>query len=166
MRPVLPMALVLAAALAAGCGQDTPDRDDRMVDRDGRRTYDDDDDGLRRGTIDVKRRDADNTGRNERDRDTDLTVTPPDQSENEFDVKRTAEIRKRLTGTELSLNAKNVKIVTANGRVTLRGPVESQAEKDQVLRIARDVAGDVNVDDQLEVKTNVDDDAGDDVDDR
>jgi osmotically-inducible protein OsmY len=67
-------------------------------------------------------------------------------------VKTTAEIRKRITATEgLSINAQNAKVITSGGKVTLRGPVESAAERDTIDRIARDVAGEANVDNQLEV---------------
>jgi osmotically-inducible protein OsmY len=93
----------------------------------------------------------DNTAINQRDAD-GATKTPIDQNENSADVKTTAEIRKRVVAQEgLSLNAQNAKIVTADGKVTLRGPVESAAERDTLDRIAREVAGDANVDNQLEV---------------
>ncbi|MBC7782579.1 MAG: BON domain-containing protein, partial [Burkholderiales bacterium] len=43
---------------------------------------------------------------------------------------------------------------TVNGKVTLRGPVKTQSEKDQVAGIANEVAGATNVDNQLEVEQN------------
>jgi hypothetical protein len=93
----------------------------------------------------------DNTAVNERDADGD-TKTPIDQDENSADVKTTAEIRSRITGdSSMSINARNVKIVTSQGKVTLRGPVDSAAEKDAIEAIARDVAGEGNVDNQIEV---------------
>jgi len=96
--------------------------------------------------------DADNTGVNVRDRDTE-TKTPTDQKENKDDIKIAADIRSKVTDTKMSTNAQNVKIIVQNGKVTLRGPVKSQEEKDNVNRIAREVAGDGNVDNQLEVET-------------
>ena len=48
-------------------------------------------------------------------------------------------------------DAKNVKIITRNGVVTLRGPVDSQAEKDFIANAARSTAGVASVDDQTEV---------------
>ena len=36
----------------------------------------------------------------------------------------------------MSVNARNAKIITADGKVTLRGPVESQQERDTIARIA------------------------------
>ena len=93
----------------------------------------------------------DNTAINQRDAD-GATKTPIDQDENSPDVKATAEIRKRIVAQEgLSLNAQNAKVITSEGKVTLRGPVASAAERDTLDRIAREVAGDANVDNQLEV---------------
>jgi hypothetical protein len=93
----------------------------------------------------------DNTGINERD-SSGATKTPIDQDETQADVKTTAEIRKRILDQEgLSINAGNAKVITQGGKVTLRGPVENQAEKDTLDRIAREVAGDANVDNQLEI---------------
>ncbi len=63
----------------------------------------------------------DNTGRNVRDRN-EATKTPGDQSENEADRTITQNIRKAITADDsLSTNAKNVKIITNDGTVTLRG---------------------------------------------
>jgi len=94
----------------------------------------------------------DNTAKNQRDANTDLTKTPIDQDENQADINRTAEIRKRIIDTpDMSINARNVKIITSQGKVTLRGPVNSEAERDLVVKIAKDVAGEANVDNQVEV---------------
>jgi len=93
-----------------------------------------------------------NTAVNERDA-SGATKTPIDQDETQADVNRTAEIRKRILDTEdLSVNARNAKVITSQGKVTLRGPVESEAERDTLAKIATDVAGAGNVDNQLEVK--------------
>jgi osmotically-inducible protein OsmY len=94
----------------------------------------------------------DNTGVNKRDADMDRTKTPIDQDENEADVKRTAEIRKRIVDTPgLSTYAQNAKVITSQGKVTLRGPVATEAERDTLVKIATAVAGEGNVDNQLEV---------------
>lgn len=98
----------------------------------------------------------DNTAVNQRDtnRETREPKLPIDQKESRADVDLTAKIRNRVVNTDgLSVNARNAKIITADGKVTLRGPVESQAERDTIERIAREEAGDANVDDQLEVKS-------------
>jgi hypothetical protein len=61
------------------------------------------------------------------------------------DVEISAQIRKKLTDhDDLSLKARNVRISTANGKVTLRGPVESTDEKSKVESCAREVASDVD----------------------
>ena len=97
---------------------------------------------------------ADNTRKNERDRDGD-TVTPEDQAENDADRTITQRIRQAVVDKDgLSMNAKNVKIVTANGVVTLRGPVQSPAEKIDVASIARATDGVTRVDNQLEIAAN------------
>ncbi len=93
---------------------------------------------------------ADNTGVNTRDRDT-AAKTPIDQNENQADVDVTANIRKRVVDTKMSVNAQNVKIITQSGKVTLRGPVASAEEKQQIEDIAKSVAGDDKVDSQLEI---------------
>jgi len=98
---------------------------------------------------------ADNSKKNERDRD-DMTLTPGDQGNSDADRQITQKIRQTLVNStnDYSVIAKNVKIITANGKVTLRGPVKTQTEKTGIETIAKSVAGEGNVDDQLEVKTN------------
>jgi osmotically-inducible protein OsmY len=97
---------------------------------------------------------ADNTGRNVRDRD-DATKTSGDQSENEQDRKITQEVRKAVTSDDtLSTNAQNVKIITQDGKVTLRGPVKNQKEKADIEAKAKQIAGVKNVDNQLEIASN------------
>jgi hyperosmotically inducible periplasmic protein len=95
--------------------------------------------------------DRDNSSVNERDRDI-VTKTPLDQNENKTDIGITADIRKQIVDTQLSINAQNVKVITQDGKVTLRGPVKNANEKKQIEEIARSVAGDKNVDSQLEVE--------------
>jgi len=99
-------------------------------------------------------KDADNTAKNVRDRG-DHTATPMDQGGSEGDRTITAEIRKQITGDDaLSMNAKNVKVITQDGVVTLRGPVKTATEKTTVAGIARKAPGVKRVDDQLEVERN------------
>jgi osmotically-inducible protein OsmY len=50
--------------------------------------------------------------------------------------------------------AKNIKIITADGIVTLRGPVQSSQEKEVIEVKARQLSGMNQVDNQLEVKGN------------
>lgn len=96
---------------------------------------------------------ADNTAKNKTDRDTNAK-TPLDQAENSADINITAEIRSEVMKIEnLSTNGQNCKIITENGVVTLRGPVNSAAEKERIGTLASNVAGVTRVDNQLEVKT-------------
>jgi hyperosmotically inducible protein len=93
-----------------------------------------------------------NTERNVRDKG-DTTLTPEDHSQDEGDIRITADIRQAITGDDsLSVNAHNVKIITRNGMVTLRGPVDSEAEKTKLQAIAQKVSGVSQVDNQLEIK--------------
>jgi osmotically-inducible protein OsmY len=93
----------------------------------------------------------DNTGRNVRDRGGD-TVTPSDQSNKKADLHLTQQIRKAIMADKsLSTNAKNVKIITTNGLVTLRGPVNTPQEKATIEAKAQGIAGTNNVESQLEI---------------
>jgi len=95
---------------------------------------------------------ADNTRKNERDRSGE-TTTSGDQSNSQEDVKITAAIRRAVVrDNSLSTTAKNVKIITANGTVTLRGPVKNDAEKTKIAELAQAAAGNAKIDNQLEVK--------------
>src|SRR6185295_10176636 len=97
--------------------------------------------------------DVDNTRQNVRDR-ADAPLTAGDQGHSPADREITQKIRKGLVidANGYSMAAKNIKIITVNGKVTLRGPVKTEAEKSGIVTIAKNVAGDANVDDQLEVK--------------
>lgn len=95
--------------------------------------------------------DRTNTGVNVRDRDS-TAKTPIDQNENKADIKVTADIRKRIVDTKMSVNAQNVKVITQDGKVTLRGPVKTQQEKQTIEEIAVNVAGADNVESHLEVE--------------
>ena len=93
----------------------------------------------------------DNSGRNERDRN-NATKAPGDQSESEADRTISQNIRKAVTADDsLSTNGKNVKIITVDGVVTLRGPVKSEAEKTKIESKAKQIAGVKNVENQLEI---------------
>jgi osmotically-inducible protein OsmY len=93
---------------------------------------------------------ADNTGRNVRDRD--ATLTPGNQSESESDRKITQKIRQAVVGDDaLSTNAKNIKIITIDGIVTLRGPVNNDSEKQSIDMKAKSVQGVKRVDNLIEI---------------
>jgi hyperosmotically inducible protein len=57
-----------------------------------------------------------------------------------------------MADSTLGFNAKNVKIITQGGKVTLRGPVSSDQERATVEAAAKRIAGDTQVDNQIEVK--------------
>lgn len=93
----------------------------------------------------------DNSGRNVRDRD-NQTKTSEDQAENEADRTISQSIRAAITADDsLSTNGKNVKIITIDGTVTLRGPVKSDKEKANIEAKAKQIAGVKKVDNQLEI---------------
>lgn len=96
--------------------------------------------------------DPNNTKTNERDRNGD-TKTPLDQSNTPEDLRITRSIRQAVVKDEsLTMTAKNVKIITSGGQVTLRGPVNTTEEKDKIGALAKAAAGEAKVDNQLEVK--------------
>ena len=95
---------------------------------------------------------ADNTSKNQRDRSGE-TRTSGDQSNSNEDIQLTATIRRAVVKDHsLSATAKNVKIITADGVVTLRGPVQNEAEKTKIAELAQSAAGNAKIDNQLEVK--------------
>ena len=94
---------------------------------------------------------ADNTGKNTRDRD-DQSQTATDQSNDPADIKMTADIRKMVVSDgSLSMMAKNVKIITIEGVVTLRGPVETEKEKAAIESHAKH-SGAKKITNELEIK--------------
>ena len=94
----------------------------------------------------------DNTATNERDRSGE-TKTSGDQSNSSADLKTTQAIRQALMkDSELSMTAKNIKVITVNGHVTLRGPVKTAQEKAKIDQLAKSAAGDAKIDNQLDVK--------------
>ncbi len=93
----------------------------------------------------------DNSKVNQRDRNTGA-VTADQQGNSKADIERTAAIRKAITEQKsLSTYGHNVKVVTLNNQVTLRGPVRDQSERDLIGKLAIDVAGPSNVKNDLEV---------------
>lgn len=96
----------------------------------------------------------DNTEVNQRDRKPDA-LTPGDQGQNETDIAITREIRQGVMKDDvLSMTAKNIKIITIDSAVTLRGPVKSENERAAILAIAKSAEGVKRVDNQLEIAAN------------
>ncbi len=95
----------------------------------------------------------DNSKINERDQG-GSSKTPENQSNNKADVELTRQIRKEITQDKsLSILAHNVKIVTEDGKVTLRGPVNSPDEKEKIGQKAQQIAGADKVQNELDVKS-------------
>jgi osmotically-inducible protein OsmY len=93
----------------------------------------------------------DNTRVNKRDRNAN-EPTADQQKNNVSDRDMTKQIRQSITSDKsLSTNAHNVKVITQNGTVTLKGVVRSAEEKQAVESKAASVAGS-NIVNQLEVK--------------
>lgn len=82
-------------------------------------------------------------------------LTATDQKENKADVEITQRIRQNVMKQDsLSTTAKNIKIITIDGVVTLRGAVASDSERSNILALAQNVSGVKQVDNKLEVSTN------------
>jgi osmotically-inducible protein OsmY len=96
---------------------------------------------------------ADNTKMNQRDRDASQP-TADQQKENRSDRDITQQVRRAIEKDKsLSTYGHNVKVITQNGQVTLKGPVRSEEEKRAVEAKAAEVAGQNNVSSQLDVKS-------------
>ena len=95
---------------------------------------------------------ADNTKVNERDRSQN-EPTADQQKANRSDQDITQQIRQSIMKDKsLSTYAHNVKVITQNGQVTLKGPVRSEDEKNTVEAKAVEVAGENKVTSQLDIK--------------
>lgn len=80
-------------------------------------------------------------------------VTAQDQGTSERDIRTTQTIRQRVMDQDsLSMAAKNVKVITINGDVVLKGSVQSFAEKNRIESIAKDVAGSTRVSNEITVR--------------
>ena len=65
-------------------------------------------------------------------------MTPTSQSESKQDLELAAAIRQAIVKDQrLSTTAKNIKVITDKGKVTLRGPVRSDGEKSLMRRRPR-----------------------------
>ena len=95
---------------------------------------------------------ADNTKTNERDRSVN-EQTADQQKESHSDREITQQIRQSIMKDKsLSTYAHNIKIVTQNGQVTLKGPVRSADEKRTIEAKAAELAGQDKVSSELNIK--------------
>lgn len=125
---------LMALSVAAACSRDDAGRDRTQAER----------------NQEARKYEPDNTGRNVRDAGGE-TKTPLDQSNNSKDTKITQEIRQAITSDKsMSVKAQNVRIITNDGVVTLRGAVEDNDERTTIADKARSVDGVARVDNQLE----------------
>lgn len=85
---------------------------------------------------------ADNSAINQREQKNSYALTADKHGTSEKDIKISSEIRQALVSdSALSLYAQNVKIITINGEVTLKGPVKTESEKKALGNKAKNVAG-------------------------
>lgn len=90
----------------------------------------------------------DNSGRNKAH-----SQTADQQQQNMSDREITKKIRQSLMSEKsLSTYGHNVKVITQNGAVTLKGPVHSEDEKQMIASKAAEVVGSDKVSNQLTVK--------------
>lgn len=94
---------------------------------------------------------ADNTNANKSQQGASPTA---DQGKNnKSDLQTMQRIRKAVIADKsLSSYAHNVKIIAADGKVTLKGPVRSEAEKTSIEQKAVDVVGAGNVTNEITIK--------------
>lgn len=104
------------------------------------------------GIMAAQNRAPDNSAVNKQDRN-EAQPTADQAKNNLSDRDMMQHIRRDVVKDKsLSTDGHNVKVVSKNGHVTLRGPVHSEDEKRAVEEHARKYAGDGNVDNQLTVK--------------
>ena len=94
---------------------------------------------------------ADNSKTNKRDQNS-ATPTADQQKMNPADRDLTKKIRASINSDKsLSTYAHNIKIISQDGKVTLRGPVRSEDDKAAIEAKATEVAGAGNVTSLLEL---------------
>ncbi len=83
----------------------------------------------------------------------EVGLTAEQQGSSRSDVELTRKIRKAVTDDKaLSVYAHNVKIITRDGKVVLKGPVRSEGEREIVEAHAAKIAGAPQVTSSLEVE--------------
>ena len=96
---------------------------------------------------------ADNTKVNQRDRNRS-EPTADNQKENPADRQLVQQIRRAIVKDKsLSTDARNIKVIAQNGMVTLKGPVDSENEKQTVEAKAAQVAGADKVSSEIQVRS-------------
>ena len=96
--------------------------------------------------------DANNSAVNQRDQN-ESELTAQDQGNSSTDVALTQNIRQQVVSDKaFSSAAKNIKIISVNGVVTLKGPVKTASEKRQIEKIAKHAAGRSQVVSEIDVE--------------
>lgn len=89
----------------------------------------------------------------ERTRTTAGTLTAEDQSNEPGDLDATAKVRRKIVAhDDLSFAAKNIRVITHGGKVTLTGEVASEEEMETIVKIAQDELGESQVTNNLTVR--------------
>jgi hyperosmotically inducible periplasmic protein len=97
----------------------------------------------------IAQQQPDNTGTNKQ-----AGTTADQQKENPADRELAQKIRQSINSDKsLSTDAHNVKVIVRNGKVILKGPVQSEDEKQKIVEKAADLAGADNVTNRLSVKS-------------
>jgi hyperosmotically inducible protein len=105
----------------------------------------------RASSFDLQQEQPDNTKMNKGDANKDAT-TADQQKMNPSDRAISQKIRAEIMKDKsLSIYAHNVKIITQDGKVTLKGPVRTQDEKVSIEGKATAIAGDGNVTSQIQI---------------
>ncbi len=93
---------------------------------------------------------ADNTRRN---KDHDVQPSAQNQSNDRADIKLSANLRRKIMRKKgLSVDAQNIKIISENGSLVLRGPVKTEQEKQIIDDLAKRCCDKVPYKNELEVK--------------
>ncbi len=96
------------------------------------------------------RQDADNTKTNKQSQN--QTKSADTAKNTKSDLQLMKEIRRAVVKDKsLSVNAHNCKIVAKGGKVTLKGPVNSDEEKKNIEQKATEIAGAGNITNELTV---------------
>ncbi|MBN8555396.1 MAG: BON domain-containing protein [Deltaproteobacteria bacterium] len=81
-------------------------------------------------------------------------INASDQKNNKADIDLSAKIRRDIMNNDdLSFNAKNIKIITRDGNVTLKGDVNNVSERSWIEQRAQAIAGEENVKNELAIAT-------------
>jgi hyperosmotically inducible periplasmic protein len=132
MRKLFLLVLITCLTLATGCTQEPEQQTSTTIPA-------------------SSRSEAGNTARTA-DQTTPEALASTDQGQADEDLRITASVRESVTRDKsLSANARNIKIITSGGSVTLRGTVENEQERNKIEAYAELADGVDRVENMLEV---------------